>query len=156
MYLNSIIETKLLYSDYQIWQLYYYTHQFFDNDYPKEVLIEADGRNFEDSFNKRMKRTKIQKKYNSIKLLDITVRYPFDPSDNQKLDEWKKKSVEYFSSVYGKENILGATYHPFGTPHIHFAVMPVHRNRLSWSHYNQNSVRIPQYELGYFNTVLGD
>ena len=130
-------------------------HQYTDSDYPKEILIKPSDINTTVAWLNRIRQTKVNFKSNSIKLVDIVIYYPFRDINQEKLEQWKKDSVEFFVYKFGIENIMAATYHSTTKPHIHFAVIPVVNNHLSWSYYTQrDTIRIPALEYEYINEIL--
>lgn len=150
-----MIKYNTMYNYSSMQNLLEHVHQYTDSDYPKEILIKPSDINTTMAWLNRIRQTKVKFKSNSIKLVDIVIYYPFHDTNQEKLEQWKEDSVDCFVNKFGIENIMAATYHSTTKPHIHFAVIPVVNNNLSWSYYTQrDTIRIPALEYEYINEIL--
>ncbi len=132
-----------------------YDHQLFDDDYPKETLIPLADTDPLVAWIQHIGKAKAKFKRNSIVLVDIILYCPCDSTEQDKIQRWKEDCVSFISGKFGFDNIMTATYHSVTKPHIHFAIIPVFFNNLSWSHYTQrDNIRIPAFEYEYINDIL--
>lgn len=103
----------------------YYEHQLLDTDYQKEVIIPMTDADPLVAWSSKLGVGKLKINIDSILLLAVDLYYPHSEDSQFIMQSWKKDCIDMISGIYGFDNILAATYHPYQTPHMHVAVIPL-------------------------------
>ena len=169
-YRFATLNFKKLKTGSQIKGAYEHNHRLEDKDKPglahinrdlehlNEDLIEMKDKGFMDGYRRRIEETGAKERSNSVKIVEAVVTYPLDPKkdetvenmDPELLKQWKKANVEWMQKIFGKENIISATYHgDESSPHIHFAIVPIFENKLSCSHYMDGREKLSALQSSY-------
>lgn len=166
----ATLNLKKLKTGSQLKGAYEHNHRLEDRDKPglahinrdlehlNENLVEMKDKDFMSGYRRRLEETGATERKNSVKIVEAVVTYPLDAKkdetietmDPELIERWKRANLDWFKKTFGEENIISATYHgDESSPHIHFAIVPIHEGRLNCSYYMDGRQKMSDLQTSY-------